>query len=67
MFTSSKLYHEQNSFSKKIMVSAGVGKTRIHFLDMSTKVDSDAYVNLLNDCLLPDCHELYPAGDFTFM
>ena len=34
---------------------------------MSTKVDSDAYVNLLNDCLLPDCHELYPTGDFTFM
>ena len=34
---------------------------------MSTKVDSEAYVNLLNDSLLPDCDELYPAADFTFM
>ena len=66
----SRLYHEQNSFSQKIMVSAGVsfnGKTRIYFLDMSTKVDSEAYVKLLNDCLLPDCSELYPNNEYTFM
>ena len=47
----SRLYHEQNRFTKKVMVSAGVswnGKTQIHFLDTSTvKVNADRYIDLL--------------------
>ena len=63
-----RLYHEQNRFSKKIMVSAGVswnGKTRIHFLDTSTvKVNADRYVDLLRDCLIPDMNNMYPNKEF---
>ena len=65
-----RLYHETSRFSKKVMVSAGVsmrGKTRIHFIDMSkTKVNSECYIKLLDDNLLPDCRTLYPDNDFIF-
>ena len=65
-----RLYHETLRFSKKVMVSAGVsmrGKTRIHFTDTSkTKVNSECYIKLLDDNLLPDCHTLYPDKDFIF-
>ena len=63
-------YHEISRFSKKVMVSAGVytrGKTRIHFIDMSkTKVNSEYYMKLLDDNLLPDCRTLDPDNDFVF-
>ena len=62
------LYHETSRFSKKMMVSAGVsmrGKTRIHFIDTSkTKFNSDWYIKLLDDNLLPDCRTLYLDNDF---
>ena len=65
-----RLYHETSRFSKKLMVSAGVsmrGKTRIHFIDTSkTKVNSEFYIKLLDDNLLPDCRTLYPVNDFIF-
>ena len=52
------------------MVSAGVsmrGKTMIHFIDTSkTKVNSECYIKLLDDNLLPDCRTLYPDNDFIF-
>ena len=64
------LYHEILGFSKKVMVSAGVsirGKTRIHFIDTSKmKVNSECYIKLLDNNLLPDCHTLYPDNDFIF-
>ena len=64
------LYHETSRFSKKVMVSAGVsmrGKTRIHLIDTSkTKVNSECYIKLLDDNLLPDCSTLYPDNDFIF-
>ena len=51
------------------MVSAGVsmrGKTRIHFTDTSkTKVNSECYIKLLNDNLLPDSRTLYPDNNCT--
>ena len=65
-----RLYHETSRFSKKVIVSAGVsmrGKTRIHFIDTSkTKVNSECYIKLLDDNLLPDCCMLYPDNDFIF-
>ena len=65
-----QLYHETSRFSKKVMVSAGVsmrGKTRIHFIDTSkTKINSECYIKLLDDNLLPDCRTLYPDNDFIF-
>ena len=65
-----RLSHETSRFSKKVMVSAGVsmtGKTRIHFIDTSkTKVNSECYIKLLDDNLLPDCRTLYPDNDFVF-
>ena len=52
------------------MVSAGVswnGKTDIHFIDTNnTKVNTDCYVKLLDEGLLPDCRRLYPSDDFIF-
>ena len=43
------------------------GKTRIHFIDTSkTKVNSECYIKLLDDNLLPDCRTLYPDNDFIF-
>ena len=65
-----RLYHGTSRFSKKVMVSAGVGmrgKTRIHFIDTSkTKVNSECYIKLLDDNLLPECRTLYPDNDFIF-
>ena len=65
-----RLYHETSRFSKKVMVSAGVSmrrKTWIHFIDTSkTKVNSECYIKLLDDNLLPDCRTLYPDNDFIF-
>ena len=50
------------------MVSTEVsmrGKTRIYFIDTSkTKVNSECYIKLLDDNLLPDCRTLYPDNDF---
>ena len=61
-----RLYHETSRFSKKVMVSAG-GKTRIHFIDTSKKkLNSECYIKLLDDNLLPDCRTLYPDNDFIF-
>ena len=52
------------------MVSAGIsfnGKTRIHFCAPGVKINSVYYTEyLLGDCLLPDCKQLYPNGDFIF-
>lgn len=66
----SRLYHEENRFSKKVMVSAGVswnGKTSIHFIDTNTaKVNADRYLGLLENDLLPDCRELHRRGNFIF-
>ena len=66
----SRLYHEQNRFSKKVMVSAGVswnGKTGIYFLDTQTvKVTAERYVDLLQEHLLPDCVGMYPNNNFIF-
>ena len=66
----SRLYHETSRFTKKVMVSAGVswnGKTAIHFIDTNkTKVNSESYIGLLNDGLLPDCRRLYPENDYIF-
>ena len=66
----SQLYHETSRFRKKVMVSAGVsmrGKTRIHFIVKSkTRVNSECYIKLLDDNLLPDCRTLYPDNDFIF-
>ena len=63
-----RLYHGTSRFSKKVMLSAGVsmrGKTRIHFNDTSkTKVNSECYIKLLDDNLLPDCRMLYPDNDY---
>ena len=65
-----RLYHESSRFSKKIMVSAGVswqGKTNIHFIDtQKAKVNSETYINLLHEHLLPDCKTLYPQNDYVF-
>ena len=65
-----RLYHETSPFSKKVMVSAGVSmrrKTRIRFIDTSkTKVNSECYIKLLDDNLLPDCRRLYQKNDFIF-
>ena len=65
-----RLYHETSRFTKKVMVSAGVswnGKTDIHFIDTNnTKVNTDCYVKLLDEGLLPDCRRLYPSDDFIF-
>lgn len=65
-----RLYHESSRFSKKIMVSAGVsweGKTDIHFIDTrTTKVNSECYMKLLEDGLLPDCRRLYPENNYIF-
>ena len=64
-----RLYHQTERFRKKVMVSAGVsmrGKTRIHFIDTSKKVNSECYIKLLDDNLLPDCRTLYPDNDFIF-
>ena len=65
-----QLYHETLRFSKKVMVSTGVsmrGKTRIYFIDTSkTKVNSECYIKLLDDNLLPECRTLYPDNDFIF-
>jgi transposase len=67
---SNRLYHESSRFTRKLMVSAGVswsGKTSIHFIDTEpVKVNSQRYIELLNDGLLPDCRRLYPRGDFVF-
>jgi len=66
----SRLYHETSRFSKKVMVSAGIsweGKTQIHFINTKTaKVNSESYINLLNNGLLPDCRRLYPDEDYIF-
>ena len=65
-----RLYHETSRFTKKVMVSAGVswnGKTDIHFIDTNkTNVNSESYIKLLDDGLLPDCRRLYPENDFIF-
>ena len=67
---SSRFYHETSRFTKKVMVSAGVswnGKTDIHFIDTNkTKVNSESYIKLPDDGLLPDCRRLYPENDFIF-
>lgn len=65
-----RLYHETSRFSKKVMVSAGVswaGKTKIHFIDTEkTKVNSECYIKLLRENLLPDCRRLYPGDNYIF-
>ena len=65
-----RLYHESSRFSKKIMVSAGVsweGKTSLIFIDTTkAKVNSESYINLLHDHLLPDCIGLYQGEKFIF-
>ena len=39
----------------------------IHFIDTSkTKVNSECYIKLLDDNLLPDCRTLYPDNNFIF-
>ena len=52
------------------MVSAGVsweGKTNIHFIDTDrAKVNSENYIQLLDDNLLPDCRRLYPRNNYVF-
>ena len=65
-----RLYHETSRFSKKIMVSAGVcfnGKTKIHFLNMKEKVNTETYVALLKNFLIPDFEDLFPNKDYVFM
>lgn len=61
-----RLYHEKSRFSKKVMVSAGVsysGKTKIFFLETeNAKVNSAAYIRLLQENLLPACRKLHPSG-----
>ncbi len=43
------------------------GKTRLHFVKTGVNVNSQYYVdNLLKDCLIPDCHAMYPNGGFIF-
>ena len=65
-----RLYHETSRFTKKVMVSAGVswnGRTNIHFIDTNkVKVNSESYIQLLEEGLLPDCRRLYPNEDFIF-
>ena len=65
-----RLYHETSRFTKKVMVSAGVswnGKTNIHFIDTNkVKVNSQTYMELLEDGLLPDCRHLYPNDTYIF-
>ena len=63
-------YHQSSRFSKKLMVSAGVcweGKTRLHIINMNEKINSNSYINLLKNSLIPDCKLLYPENDFIFM
>ena len=44
-----------------------MGKTRIHFIDTAkTKVNSESYINLLDNGLLPDCRHMYPNNDYIF-
>ena len=43
------------------------GKTNIHFIDTEkAKVNSETYINLLHEHLLPDCGTLYPRNDYVF-
>ena len=59
----SRLYHQQDMFTKKIIVSAGVscnGKTQIHFYTSKVKVNADRHIDLLQDGLLPDVNNIYP-------
>ena len=50
------------------MVSAGVcwnGRSHLHFVPVGQTVDSAYYTSkILAETLLPDCHRLYPDGDF---
>ena len=65
-----RLYHESCRFTKKVMVSSGVswnGKTDIYFMDTkNTKVNSECYMKLLDEGLLPDCRRMYPNEDYVF-
>ena len=67
---SNRLHHEFCRFTKKVMVSTGVswcGKTDIYFMDTKTaKVNSECYMKLLDEGLLPDCRRMYPNGDYVF-
>uniref|UniRef100_A0A914VY40 Transposase n=1 Tax=Plectus sambesii TaxID=2011161 RepID=A0A914VY40_9BILA len=56
-------------FSRKLMVSGGIswnGKTRLHLIPENERINADSYQYLLTDGLLPDCQQLYPAGNFIF-
>ena len=63
-----RLYKQRSRFPKNVMVSAGIswnGKTAIHFIATgSVRVNSERYVNLLREGLLPDIRRLYPRGNF---
>jgi hypothetical protein len=67
--TLARLYCEETSrFTKKVMASARIswnGKTDIHFIDTNkVKVNSESYMQLLDDGLQPDCRRLYPGNDY---
>lgn len=62
-----RLYRECSRFSKKIMVIAGVswkGKTDIFFIDST--VNTEKYIQILQNQLLPQCRRLYSANDYIF-
>ena len=65
------LYHQSNSFSKKLMVSAGFtwfGVTKPFFVNQNgIKVNGENYQKHLQDELFPAIRETYPREDFTFV
>ena len=65
------LFHESNTFSKKLMISAGFtwfGVTRPFFVnEEGVKVNGENYQQHLQEELLPAIRSVYPREDFTFI
>ena len=65
----SRLYYESWRFLRKATVLAEVleGKTNIHFIEARrAKVNSESYILLLDDNLLPNRKRLYPINNCVF-
>jgi len=66
-----RLFHKSNRFSKKLTVSCVIsyqGISRPFFINPQlAKVNSEFYVNHLQEDLLPECNRLFYNGRFIFV
>uniref|UniRef100_A0A914V3S5 Transposase n=2 Tax=Plectus sambesii TaxID=2011161 RepID=A0A914V3S5_9BILA len=66
---SERLLIPRSNFSRKLMVSVGIGwngKTRLVIIPQNERINAAVYQQILSDQLLPDCRTIYPRNGYVF-